>query len=82
MTKNLSSLALTALLVACAQTGTPPPPANVTASVFDENEALTKYEEAYADAMEKCMDLSGDARKACLKAARAEARKAVAVPKK
>jgi hypothetical protein len=82
MIKNLPSLALTALLVACAQTGNPAPSGNVTASVFDENEALTRYEEAYAVAMERCLDLRGDDRKACLKAARGEARKAIAAQKK
>jgi hypothetical protein len=82
MIKNLPSLALTALLVACAQTSNPTPPASVTASVFDENETLTRYEEAYSVAMERCLDLRGEDRKVCLKAARSEARKAIAAQKK
>jgi hypothetical protein len=82
MIKNLFGLAAATLLVACVQTAQPEPARRVEPAAFDENDALTKYEEAYAMAMERCLDLRGDERKACLKEARLEARRAVSRSKK
>lgn len=82
MIKILLSLAAASLLGACAQMGAAAPIGKEHISAFDENDSLDKYEQAYAAAMEKCLDMRGDERKACLADARLQARKAIAKPVK
>jgi hypothetical protein len=81
MIKRLFGLTAIALIAACAQTA-PEPVNKIHTSAFDENDALSKYEEAYAVAMERCLDLRGDERKVCLKAARQEARRSIGASSK
>ena len=82
MIKILIGLAIAASLGACAQMGEPAPISKDHVSALDENDALDQYEQAYAAAMEKCLDMRGDERKACLADARLQARRAIAKPVK